>query len=137
MSELKACPRCNGAPYIIRAHGAKWVACRCGIQSSRYGEHIDDVRMIADWNRRPLEDGLSKRIAELERTVDDLRGDLVQSDRASDNARIAELEDEHDKLRAAMENIIPNCMPEDEDDAAAWAACILRIAQEALKGAKS
>lgn len=129
MSELKACPRCNGAPYIIRAHGAKWVACRCGIQSSRYGEHIDDVRMIADWNRRPLEDALSKRVEELERTVDDLRGELAQSGRASDATRIAELEAERGKLRAALEKIAEHPCGVITD-----AGSMKKIALEALKG---
>jgi len=44
------------------------------------------------WNRRPIEDAQAARIAELERTVDDLRGELAQSDRAADKTRIAELE---------------------------------------------
>ena len=132
MSELKACPRCNGAPYIIRAHGAKWVACRCGIQSSRYGEHIDDARMIADWNRRPIEDALQKCIAEMERTVDDLRGELVQSDRASDATRIAELEAEREKLREAMMEIKRHV----NRMGCRCCQAIAYKAQEALKGEK-
>ena len=130
--KFKACPFCGTKPKHVRGgdDGDGFIIfCNCGACRDFVQYDLTEA-----WNRRPLEDALQKRIAELERTVDDLLGDLAQSDRASDAARIAELEDERDKLRAAMENIIPNCMPEDEDDAA---ACILRIAQEALKGAKS
>lgn len=82
--ELKPCPRCAAGVSIIRAHGAKWVSCRCGIQSSRYGEHIDDERMIRDWDYRPVEDAQAARIEELERLVDDLRGELAQSYKVDD-----------------------------------------------------
>lgn len=67
--ELKPCPRCKAGVSIIRANGAKWVSCRCGIQSSRYGEHIDDERMIRDWDYRPVEDAQAARIAELEAAI--------------------------------------------------------------------
>lgn len=77
--ELKPCPRCNGKVSIIRAHGAKWVSCSCGIQSSRYGEHIDDRRMIADWNKRPVDNDRALRIAELESRVETLERAIIKS----------------------------------------------------------
>lgn len=46
---------------------------------------------IPAWNTRPIEDAQAARIKELERLVDDLRGELAQSDRAADKERIAEL----------------------------------------------
>lgn len=79
---------------------------------------------------------MSKRVAELERTVDDLRGELAQSDRASDVTRIAELEAERDKLKKALEQITDIPVPEGYIIQQPCKACQKRnkIAREALKG---
>lgn len=71
--KLKPCLRCRKDVSVIHAHGCKFIRCDCGIQSSRYGEHIADWRMVADWNFRPVEDSQAVRIAELEAERDRLR----------------------------------------------------------------
>lgn len=68
----------------------------CGGGVSIYcGEHGTPLEQVQK---------MSARIAELERTVDELRGELAQSDRASDKARIAELEE-------ALRKIVSACSP--------------------------
>lgn len=67
--KLKPCPRCREDVSVIHAHGCKFIRCDCGIQSSRYGEHIADWRMLTDWNCRPVEDSQAVRIAELESAI--------------------------------------------------------------------
>ncbi len=71
--KLKPCPRCRKDVSVIHAHGCKFIRCDCGIQSSRYGEHIADWRMFTDWNCRPVEDSQAVRIAELEAERDRMR----------------------------------------------------------------
>ena len=104
--QLKSCPRCWKNVYVIRAHGCKFIRCDCGIQSSRYGEHITDRSMVADWNRRPIEDARA--------------------------ARIAELAAERDRLREALQGLmqaVDGCLTPHE--ALLWKKC-----EEALKGSE-
>lgn len=104
--KLKPCPRCWKNVYVIRANGCKFIRCDCGIQSSRYGEHITDRRMVADWNRRPVEDAQA--------------------------ARIAELEAERDRLRKALRGLmqaVDGCLTPSE--ALLWKKCV-----EAIKGSE-
>ena len=77
MSELKLkpCPRCRKDVSVIHAHGCKFIRCDCGIQSSRYGEHIADWRMFTDWNCRPVEDSQAVRIVELEADVNRVKAE--------------------------------------------------------------
>lgn len=109
--KLKPCPRCWKNVYVIRANGCKFIRCDCGIQSSRYGEHITDRRMVADWNRRPVEDAQA--------------------------ARIAELEAERDRLREALERVVKLLdRPMLKDDMCLYMNKAIRVAREALKGAR-
>lgn len=127
MSELKACPFCGkNVARIIGVTNEYWVLCTCGVSS---GTKNDGKNAIDHWSLRPIEDALSKRVEELERTVDDLRGELAQSDRASDATRIAELEAERAKLREALEQISKHPCGVITD-----AGSMKKIAQEALKG---
>ena len=73
--KLKPCPRCRKDVSVIHAHGCKFIRCDCGIQSSRYGEHIADWRMFTDWNCRPVEDSQAVRIAELEADVNRVKAE--------------------------------------------------------------
>lgn len=77
--KLKPCPRCWKNVSIIHAHGCKFIRCDCGIQSSRYGEHIADRHMVADWNRRPVEDSHAVRIAELEKFIKGILATMQES----------------------------------------------------------
>lgn len=98
--ELKPCPRCRKDVSVIHAHGCKFIRCDCGIQSSRYGEHIADWRMAVDWNYRPVEDSQAVRIAELEKMAEarKLANRLLEHERN-------ELKAERDQLREALEKI--------------------------------
>lgn len=95
--KLKPCLRCRKDVSVIHAHGCKFIRCDCGIQSSRYGEHIADWRMVADWNFRPVEDSQAVRIAELEKMAEarKLANRLLEQERN-------ELETERDRLREAL-----------------------------------
>ena len=95
--KLKPCLRCRKDVSVIHAHGCKFIRCDCGIQSSRYGEHIADWRMVADWNFRPIEDSQAVRIAELEKMAEarKLANRLLEQERN-------ELEAERDRLREAL-----------------------------------
>ena len=95
--KLKPCLRCRKDVSVIHAHGCKFIRCDCGIQSSRYGEHIADWRMVADWNFRPVEDSQAVRIAELEKMAEarKLANRLLEQERN-------ELEAERDRLREAL-----------------------------------
>lgn len=73
--KLKPCPRCRKDVSVIHAHGCKFIRCDCGIQSSRYGEHIADWCMAADWSYRPVEDSHAVRIAELEADVNRVKAE--------------------------------------------------------------
>ena len=73
--KLKPCPRCRKDVSVIHAHGCKFIHCDCGIQSSRYGEHIADWRMAAAWNYRAVEDSHAVRIAELEADVNRVKAE--------------------------------------------------------------
>ena len=98
--KLKPCPRCRKDVYVIHAHGCKFIRCNCGIQSSRYGEHIADWRMFTDWNCRPVEDSQAVRIAELEELAEarKLANCLLEQERN-------ELEAERDRMRKALQVI--------------------------------
>jgi hypothetical protein len=56
--ELRPCPICN-TPGLIHEDDPEWVRCR----SSNCPVTIMPLR---DWNTRPIEDALRKRISELE-----------------------------------------------------------------------
>lgn len=101
--KLKPCLRCRKDVSVIHAHGCKFIRCDCGIQSSRYGEHIADWRMVADWNFRPVEDSQAVRIAELEKMAEarKLANRLLEQERN-------ELEAERDRLREALKEVL-NC----------------------------
>lgn len=98
--KLKPCPRCRKDVSVIHAHGCKFIRCDCGIQSSRYGEHIADWRMFTDWNCRPVEDSQAARIAELEELAEarKLANCLLEQERN-------ELEAERDRMREALKEI--------------------------------
>ena len=87
--KLKPCPRCRKDVSVIHAHGCKFIRCDCGIQSSRYGEHIADRHMVADWNCRPVEDSQAARIAELEAERDRLLEAMCRIERKINSAKTA------------------------------------------------
>ncbi|MGE4564204.1 MAG: hypothetical protein AB7F32_04990 [Victivallaceae bacterium] len=73
MSELKACPFCGITeeyeldPIIeIGAYGDSRVRCQCCDSSTNYVGSMEDYTAKMLWNRRPIEDKLDARIAELE-----------------------------------------------------------------------
>lgn len=105
--KLKPCLRCRKDVSVIHAHGCKFIRCDCGIQSSRYGEHIADWRMVADWNFRPVEDSQAVRIAELEKMAEarKLANRLLEQERN-------ELEVEYDRLREALKKIVALSTPD-------------------------
>ena len=119
--KLKPCPRCWKNVYVIRANGCKFIRCDCGIQSSRYGEHITDRRMVADWNRRPVEDAQAARIAELEAERDRLR-EVVEK-------LVWLYSDEHQER-------LDNELRIDGFYSHEWLGMILDMAREAMKGAE-
>lgn len=82
--ELKPCPFCGSPGYWSDVSDCVGCVGTCPIAG--------DAMTFDDWNNRPIEDAQAARIAELERTVDELRGELAQSDRVADKTRIAELE---------------------------------------------
>ena len=64
MSEAKPCPFCGKEPHIYASYGL--ISCRnkeC-IADATNGEAT--LGFIEQWNTRPIEDALNKRIAELE-----------------------------------------------------------------------
>lgn len=139
--KLKPCPRCRKDVSVIHAHGCKFIRCDCGIQSSRYGEHIADWRMFTDWNCRPVEDSQAARIAELEELAEarKLANCLLEQERN-------ELEAECDRLRKVAEKLVwlysdeysekrNNGLRIDGFYSYEWLDMILNMAREALKGA--
>jgi len=55
MGELKPCPFCGGSEIVV-----------CGVFNVMYCNGCGAETDMGDWNTRPLEDALNKRIAELE-----------------------------------------------------------------------
>lgn len=66
MSELKPCPFCGGMPKvnIWTMHGITESRCFC--DNEKCPVYLSKTIAIDDWNTRPIEDALNKRIAELE-----------------------------------------------------------------------
>lgn len=60
MDELKACPFCGNEPQEITTNGKPLVVCWCR-------GCVNDPK---NWNTRPIEDALNKRIAELKELLD-------------------------------------------------------------------
>ena len=61
MSELKACPFC-GEPPVVGLNGYP----RCPIPG--IGTHAGGMT-VEEWQTRPLEDALQKRVEELEKSI--------------------------------------------------------------------
>ena len=87
MSELKRCPFCgDGADYIQilgnykSPHEVYCFTCNGGITEGRSKDGV-----IHNWNTRPIEDELRKRIAELEAEVKALRHSLELRECEEDN----------------------------------------------------
>lgn len=104
--ELKPCPFCGKSNRMKYSDLGNWYELWCGCEAMPMIEtRIDSDSRIAEeqaaklWNRRPIEDELAARIAELESQVDDLQGELAQSSAVS---RIVELEADRDRLREAL-----------------------------------
>ncbi|NLI08142.1 MAG: hypothetical protein GX457_13780 [Thermotogaceae bacterium] len=62
MSELKPCPFCGRKPY----ESGGYVSCHTEECLANADYHEPAIGSIEDWNTRPIEDALNKRIAELE-----------------------------------------------------------------------
>lgn len=123
MSELKACPFCGSKAekhkYTMLGEDFKVAYCP---NEDCYFHHR--TASIADWNTRPIEDALDKRIAELEGVIKADNERLIRAgltvglysgcDTAETMAevilasrdRIAELETERDEARAMAERLI-------------------------------
>ena len=63
MSELKPCPLCGAMPEKLRT-GYMCSTLGCALQENTVSEK--------EWNTRPIEDALNKRIAELKVFIDQL-----------------------------------------------------------------
>lgn len=118
MSKLKPCPFCGEMPEV-EPNGD----CYC---DNYICPMAPDSYMPGDWNTRPIEDDLRKRIAELEE-IDKLRSESISTlNQANANnedeielleKRIAELEAEIDQLTAhdATERQDDKWIPEVQD----------------------
>ena len=58
MSELKPCPFCGGSEIVV-----------CGVFNVMYCNGCGAETDMGDWNTRPIEDALNKRIAELSQAL--------------------------------------------------------------------
>ena len=75
MSELKPCPFCGGKNVLSTElqDGLPFIAyCQCGAENE-----------AENWNTRPIEDDLRKRIAELERDFDMLFRAVIAASKQS------------------------------------------------------
>ena len=102
MSELKACPFC-GEPPVVGLNGYP----RCPIPG--IGTHAGGMT-VEEWQTRPLEDALQKRVEELEKLSNahkklaclmdqqqiDLRASISKAVEEIENLRGFEPEDEYD-----------------------------------------
>lgn len=85
MSELKlkACPFCgNETAYLVESCNEHWINCPCGASSEM--KSGSETVVVLCWNRRPLEEKLAARIAELEAERDKLKAaELAAGEMAS------------------------------------------------------
>lgn len=90
-NELKPCPFCGGNAEVTYAMGEYWARCpRCRASGSM--EQTEGLAIEA-WSRRPTEDALQARIAELE----------------SENARLREALEKIKKM-SYPDNVCNNCI---------------------------
>ena len=84
MSELKPCPFCGRQPY----ESGGYVSCHTELCLANADYHEPAIGPITDWNTRPIEDALRKRIAELEaennRLAELLHNELISVEIATD-----------------------------------------------------
>ena len=66
MSELKPCPFCGGMPKVNDWTLKGITDKRCFCDNEKCPVYLSKTIAIDDWNTRPIEDALNKRIAELE-----------------------------------------------------------------------
>lgn len=109
MSELKACPFCGGyTEHAVAPDGDDdSIFCDCGASE----EFLMNER-FDQWNRRPIEDALNKRIAELEATLKKERHEH-RTEKAdyehynnADSEEIDKLKFERDKCKAALGGLL-------------------------------
>ena len=60
--ELRPCPFCGRQPY----ESGGYVSCHTELCLANADYHEPAIGSITDWNTRPIEDALNRRIAELE-----------------------------------------------------------------------
>ena len=70
--ELKPCPFCGGMPKVNDWTLKGITDKRCFCDNEKCPVYLSKTIAIDDWNARPIEDDLRKRIAELEEQVWDL-----------------------------------------------------------------
>lgn len=103
--ELKPCPFCGETPiFAVTADGKNdSIDCRCG-ESECF---LDDGR-LDQWNYRPVENALQKRIEELKATQNAVLVNRLYEQKhynAEAVKRIEELEAEKGRLREALKEI--------------------------------
>ena len=91
--ELKPCPFCGKVPDLP-TDGSKNIGCMNKTCFSHYGEGTTPN----DWNNRPLEDALDKRIAELEAMVEKLNGWIDELINAGNQPRHRNWQDNWDAI---------------------------------------
>jgi len=82
MSELKPCPFCGSPAYSYHDNCIDFAGVKCDLG----GCVCADILITENnWNTRPIEDALNKRIAELEAMVERLieLGDVINGDKDS------------------------------------------------------
>ena len=75
MSELKPCPFCGGEAFYIKIMGnyEKPHEIYCSKCNGAITEGRSEKQVVTNWNTRPIEDALHARIAELEEENDRLQ----------------------------------------------------------------